>query len=176
MKKASINLLLVLSALLILGMLAATGHAQKVVPLASNPKPAVSLTGEISGGGDPRGIMITFLGSSFGVNEGTFISNPDYPPSLSIYSDFTVPGPHAQTLSYYYCDAPSHDPGVLLCNVPDHSPDYYKRLRIFGGIVQKGNRQVIFPKGSAWAIGFKTTGVVERQGELDGPVIYTIIK
>ena len=175
MRKPRNTLLIVFSALVILGMLAVAGHAQKVVPLASKLGPTVSLAGEIIGYGNPSGIQITFLRSSFGDNEGTFISNPDYTPSLSVFSDFTA-RPKTQTLSYYYCDSPDHADGVLICNVPAHSPDHYKRLRIFGGIEQKRGNQVIFPTGSTWKIGFKTTGVVEQQGTLAGQVIYTAIK
>ncbi len=175
MRKARNTLLVVLTALVILGMLAVAGHAQKVVPLVSKPAPIVSITGAISGYGDPRGIGITFLSSSFRSNAGTFISNPDYPPSLSVYPDFTV-RPKTQILSYYYCDSPDHDSGVLLCNVPAHSPEHYKRLRISGGIAQKWSNQVIFPEGSAWAIGFKATGVVEQEGTLGSVVIYNVIK
>lgn len=145
------------------------------MPLASKSGPIVSLTGEIIGYGDPSGISITFLRSSFGDNAGTFISNPDYPPSLRVYLDFNT-RPKTQILSYYYCDAPHHDQGILLCNVPAHSPDHYKRLRIFGGIAQKWSNQVIFPKGSSWAIGFKETGVVEQEGTLADEVMYNVIK
>jgi hypothetical protein len=176
MKKARRTLLIVLSALAVLGLLAVAARAQKVVPLASTTKSAVSLAGAVRGDGDPGEISLTFDRASFGADAGTFISNPDYPPSLRLFFDNTVSGgPHAQMLSFFYCDAP-HDTGVQLCNVPGHSPEHYKRLRILGGILQKGNKQVIFPEGSNWDISFKATNAIERQGTLAAPVIYTIIK
>jgi len=66
----------------------------------------------------------------------------------------TGPGIKTQMLSYYYCDGP-HNISDLICNVPEHSPDYYKRLRILGGIVEKRSNRVIFLEGSQWTIGCK---------------------
>jgi hypothetical protein len=153
-------------------MLAVAGHAQNVVPQGAQKQGAtVSVTGGIEGFGDPSGISIAFVDRSFRSSAGTFISNPDYSPSLRVYADFSV-HPTGQVLSYYYCDSPEHVCGELLCDVPEHSPEHYKRLRIFGGIKQKGSNQVVFPAGSIWKIGFKTTGVVEREGILKSEVIY----
>jgi hypothetical protein len=155
MRKARNTLPVVVCALVILGMIAVAGHAQKVVPLASKPVPIVSVAGGIVGEGDPRAIPIQFLDRAFPYKPHTFvISNPDYPPSLNVYTNMTGPGTKTQMLSYYYCDGP-HNSGDLICSVPEHDPYYYKRLRILGGIVEKRSNQVIFPKGNQWTIGCK---------------------
>jgi len=176
MRNARSTLVAACAALAIVGMLAVAGHAQNVVPQEAQKQGAVvSFSGGIEGFGDPTGITIAFVDRSFRSNAGTFISNPDYSPSLAVYADFSV-HPTGQVLSYFYCDSPEHDPGDLLCDDPEHSPEHYKRLRIFGGIKQKRSNQVIFPAGSIWQIGFKTTGVVEREGTLASEVVYSISK
>ncbi len=181
MRKARNTLLGILIAWVILGTVTVAGHAQKVVPLAtSKPAPFVYVTGGIIGSGDPRWIRIAFLDGSFesvGYRAGTVvISNPDYPPSLSIYPATPGPGVKTLVLSYYFCDSRDHGPSDLICTVPEHSPLNYKRLRISSGIAQKRSNEVIFPAGSTWSIGFKETGVVEQEGTLESVVIYNLIK
>ena len=152
MRKARNTLRSVVTAMVILGMIAVVGHAQKVVQLASKPVPTASVSGGIVGQGDPSKIRIMFNDPSFvpaGYPVGTIvISNPDYPPSLNVYSA-------TRLLSYYYCDGP-HKLSDQICDIPAHSPDHYKRLRIYGGIPQKRINQVSFPVGSTWEIACKT--------------------
>lgn len=176
MKKARSTLPIAVTALVILGMIAVVGHAQKVVQLASKPVPTASVSGGIVGHGDPRAIRITFVDRSFGNERGTFISNPDYPPSLNVYPNITVPGTKTQILRYYYCDSPDHASGVLACNVPAHDPYNYKSLDIYGGIAQKWTNQVIFPVGSHWKIGWKQTMSTLVEGDLKETVIYDLTR
>ena len=175
MRKARNTLRSVVTALVILGIIAVVGYAQKVVPLASKPVPTASVTGGIDGQGDPSKIRIEFNDRSFvaaGYPVGTIvISNPDYPPSLNVYTNVTSPGPKTQLLRYYYCDGP-HDEGDLMCDVSAHNPYNYKSLDIYGGIAQKKSNQVVFPVGSHWKIGWKQTMSTIVEGDLKNAVIY----
>ena len=176
MRKARNTLPVVVCALVILGMIAVAGHAQKVVPLASKPVPIVSVAGGIVGEGDPRAIPIQFLDRAFPYKPHTFvISNPDYPPSLNVYTNVTSPGPKTQLLRYYYCDGP-HDEGDLMCDVSAHNPYNYKSLDIYGGIAQKKSNQVVFPVGSHWKIGWKQTMSTIVEGDLKKEVIYDLTR
>jgi hypothetical protein len=175
MRKARNTLRSVVTALVILGIIAVVGYAQKVVPLASKPVPTASVTGGIDGQGDPRAIRITFVDKSFGNEQGTFVSNPDYPPSLNVYTNVTSPGPKTQLLRYYYCDGP-HDEGDLMCDVSEHNPYNYKSLDIYGGIAQKKSNQVVFPVGSHWKIGWKQTMSTIVEGDLKKAVIYELTR
>jgi len=181
MRKARNTLRSVVTALVVLGTIAVVGHAQKVVPLASKPVPTASVTGGIQGQGDPKEIRIEFMDESFGpigYPPGTVvISNPDYPPSLNIYTAWTGPG-NTKTLmlSYYYCDSPEHVEGDLICTVAEHSLLNYRRLRILGGTAQKRSNKVVFPAGSAWEIGCKETNGICESGQLTQGVIYDVTK
>lgn len=176
MRKARNTLRSVVTALVIVGIIAVVGYGQKVVPLASKLVPTASVTGGIVGQGDPRAIRITFVDKSFGNERGTFISNPDYPPSLNVYPNITVPGTKTQILRYYYCDSPDHASGVLICNVPAHDPYNYKSLDIYGGMAQKWTNQVIFPAGSHWKIGWKHTMSTIVEGDLKLAVTYDLTR
>ncbi len=177
MRKARNTLRSVVTALVILGIIAVVGHAQKVVPLASKPVPTASVAGGIVGQGDPRMIPIEFRDQSLPYKAGTIvISNPDYPPSLNVYTNMTGPGIKTQMLSYYYCDWPKHNPSELVCKDPAHSPYYYKRLRILGGRAQKWSNQVFFPVGSTWEIGCKDINGICDSGALTQDVIYDVTR
>lgn len=177
MKKVRKTLPIVIPAFAILGILSVSGHAKKPSP---PPEPTVTVSGGIEGEGDPAMIRITFTDSSFeGVytQNSSFISNPDYPPSLKIFI-----GTPATTkeLRYYYCTHNSHaDSDDLICNDPTHSPDYYFCLLIGGGISQKKGRafdHVVFPVGSPWNISWKKDDSIVASGRLRIETKFDFIK
>jgi len=186
MRKVRRVLPIILAALAILGVLAVAGHAGKPSspPGLSKPEPTkVQLTGGLVGIGAPTAIRVTFVDDSFGYEEEnrTFMSNPDYPPSLTI----TGPGGNTKTLRYYYCTA-GHEGDPDMCNALSLDPpedgtvhnDYYYCLQILGGNATKKstNGEVVFPVGSAWRISSKATMSVVAQGTLGEEVTYTVVE
>ncbi len=171
---------IVLSASVILAVLAVAGHAGKPTP----PPQTVVVTGGITGTGSPNRISVRFVDPSLlvyqypieGANQGpVFISNPDS-PALDIV--FVVPGPD-KVLRYRYCVHPSHiGSGELVCNSPSHDPDYYFGIRISGGVTaKKGNSnpsQVTFPSGSPYLIAWKKTMGTVWEGKLSQAVRYDL--
>lgn len=176
MRKARTTLPIVISALVILGVLAVAGRAEKPSLPPGQPKPAPSsirVGGAISGEGSPAEIRVTFVDSSFGYSEGScFLSNPDYPPSLTV----TGPGANMKQLRYYYCVNPDHPAGASMCGDPlNHGDDYYC-LQIGGGTAQKKSDtgRVTFPIGSPWVISSKATMSRVAEGTLSVPVTYEV--
>lgn len=185
MREVKMILPLVAAVLAIVGIFAVSGHADKPEspPGLSKPKPEpilVSVTGGITGEGNPYEISVSF-GASFGGLAGSYVANPDYPPALKIGG----PGRVNKRLMYYYCDHPDHDPPEGVCADPgeDHDPEHYKCLAIYGGTEDKKTGQVTFPAGSSWRITQKVvsetgdvTGEVVAAGELGVPVMYEVVQ
>lgn len=164
------SVLFSLSALAFLGIFGGSSQAGK------NATVVITVSGAIEGSGvDPAAVAVTFSGLDKQVN-GSYIANPD--GILGVYGT----GRTGQTLSYYFCDYPSHPDSPTLCNVPAHDPVNYKRLLIKGGAVAgKGQPLlVVFPVNSTWEIWRKpqpdlndpVEGVMEASGQLTQPVTY----
>jgi hypothetical protein len=183
MKAARVVSAIVLPVLLVMAILAVSVYAGKPPspPGRSKQKPVlVSVAGAIVGIGAPTSIAIelsdTFQGTDvygeYRDESGSFISNPDYPPSLR------VSGPRKnKRLSYYYCDSttPEHtttEDGI--CNDESHDPENYKRLLILGGTVEKETGDIVFPAGSAWRIGWKDIMGTLIEGTIDEEVRYAV--
>jgi hypothetical protein len=187
MKKVKVILPAILPVLLITGILAVSGHADKPEspPGLSKPKPEpilISVTGAIDGEGAPENISVEFMGGSFGEYAGSYVANPDYPPALKI----SGPGRH-RSLSYYYCDSADLDHSTTedgICNDDGHDPDNYKNLRISNGRLVKKTDKVIFPAGSRWRITQKivdpttgdVTGEIVAEGTLAEDVTYEVLE
>jgi hypothetical protein len=177
MRKVRKTLSIVILAFAILGILVVSVHAKKPSP---RPEPTVTVSGGIEGEGDPAMIRITFADSSFEdvyPQNSSFISNPDYPPSLKIFI-----GTPATTkeLRYYYCTHNSHaDSDDLICDDPTHSPDYYYCLLIGGGISKKKGRpfdHVVFPVDSPWNISWKKDNSIVASGTLNTETAYDLVQ
>ena len=158
MKKVKVILQITLPVILIVGVLAVSGHAKKPPspPSQSKPEPVllnVTAKGAIEGDGAPANIAITLSGIFQGTDangeyrdeSGSFIANPDYPPAFTVYGNN-----RHKRLSYYYCDSDEspHSNTDGICDDPDHDPLNYKNLRIYGGILDKNTGDIVFPKGS----------------------------
>jgi len=176
--KVKVILPIILPVLFITGILAVSGHADKPdsPPGLSKPKPKqepilISVTGAIEGEGNPYEISVVLVDPSFDGEAGSFIANPDYPPALKV----TGPGRHRR-LRYYYCDNPDHEGSGGICENPSHSPDNYKCLTIYNGILEKKTDKVIFPDGNRWAISWKKTMGVLIEGTLSMEVRYEVLK
>ena len=175
MKKAKVVSAIALSAILILGVLAASVYAKGKPPKPEPILDFVDITGGIEGRCDNSAeISIEFLDDSFGEQAGSFVANPDYPPALEVGG----PGKNRR-LTYYYCDHPDHQADGLeentICAVGNHSPYYYKELMISRGKVTSKRGEdftVVFPAGSTWRIGWKETMQWEYMGTLAMPVTY----
>lgn len=164
--KVKVILPIILPVLLITGILAVSGHADKPdsPPGLSKPEPVlISVTGAIQGGGNPYEISVAFVDGSFGNKAGLFVANPDYPPALKI----TGTGKH-RSLKYYYCDNSDHDGSGDICDVRSHNPDNYKSLAIYDGRLEKKTDKVIFPAGSRWRI---TQKIILPSGDWDGEIV-----
>ncbi len=179
MREVRNTLPIVLSASVILAMLAIAGHAGKPTP----PPQTVAVTGGITGIGSPNAIRVTFVDPLLrayqypveGANQGpVFISNPDS-PALDVV--LVVPGPD-RVLRYRYCVHPSHGSDESVCNSPSHDPEYYFGIRINGGVTaKKGNgslSQVTFPSGSPYLITWKKTMGTVWEGILGQAVTYEL--
>ena len=178
MRKVRKTLPIVIPAFAILGILAVSGHAKK--PSPSPSEPTVAVTGGIEGEGNPAMIRVTFADSSFepfGLQNSSFISNPDYPPSLRTLLDTTGP---TKILKYYYCTHESHaSSDFLICDEPSHDPYNYFCLLIGGGISQKKGSpfdHVVFPKESPWYISCKKDNSIVASGILSTETRYDVIK
>ena len=162
------SVLFSLSALVISGILGISSHAGKPAPVM------ITVSGAIQGSGsDPAVMAITFSGLNDQVN-GSYIANPD--GSLRLNGT----GRTGRTLSYYFCNNPSHPDAVTLCNVEAHDPWNYKELIIRDGALAGKAQTVlaVFPAGSSWEIwrkarpGDPAQGVKEAWGQLTQPVTY----
>ena len=195
MRKVRNTLPIVLTALIILGLLAVAGHAGKPAPVWPT---LVKVTGGITAEGNPRAIRVTFADSSFRglyplLDDGSvpsFISNPDSPPpqpadqpSLSILGP--GPGIIQKELRYYYCISSDHATSTAICDAPpleapaegtEHNAFYYC-LMISGG-TQKKNApgRVVFPAGSSWQINSKVPKGFFASGTLCSEVIYQVLE
>ena len=165
MKKVKVISAIILPVLLIVGILAVSGHADKPDSPPGLSK-TVEVTGDIVGTGDPAGMRVTFS-ATFGDEAGNKVANPDGPLSVS--------GPRKQKwLRYYYCDG-EHDPTDEICsNTVDHDPHNYKSLSIMGGRVEGKGRdtKIVFPAGSTWRIGWKEIMGTILKGTLAEEVTY----
>lgn len=185
--KIKVILSIILPVLLITGMLAVSGHAEKPEspPGQSKKEPPpepiwISVCGAIEGEGVPYEISVAFWDSSFGYEVGSFVvANPDYPPALKV----SGPGMHKR-LSYYYCDHVIHTHSDGICTNPggSHDPEYYKSLTIWDGRKVKKTDQVLFPVGSRWRIMQKTVlpsgdivGELVAEGYLADDITYEVI-
>jgi hypothetical protein len=192
MRKARAVPAIVLSVLLVGGILVVSVLAKPPSSPPGQREPAiVSLTGPVTGIGAFANIELELwdgefqgegMGSLIGsyLHEGgSFIANPDYPPAL------TVPGSRtSKELSYYYCAYPfGHTPEQTtdgICNAEDHT-DYYKRLRILGGYVDKNTGYIIWPQGSEWRISYRKYSDDDNRGRvltgyLKARVTYTVVE
>ena len=166
----SSSVLFILSTLAFLGIFEASSQAGK--PSLQPGAPTIVLSGAIEGIGWATAIRVDF-GRSFGKPALSVIANPDF--SAAVY----VNGVNRQsrTLLFYYCESPEHSRTPdLVCNDPNHSPHYYKCLRIKGGIPQPKSDQVIFPVGSPWDISSKETMSSIASGILQTAVSYDVLK
>jgi hypothetical protein len=183
MKKVKVFSVIILSVLLIVGLLADSGHADKPdsPPGLSKPEPEpvlVSITGSLEGEGNPYEISVKFVDASFGSLIGPYIANPDYPPALKVSGN-----KRHKRLSYYYCDNGSHSPANVICGDASHDPSNYKNLRISDGIYDKNTQQVVFAAGSSWRITQKIilpsgdwTGEIVAEGTLEMEVTYKVLE
>lgn len=162
MKKARVVSAIVMSVLL-LGALVVSGEAKKPPSPPGLEPTIVTLSGAIEGTGEFANIAITlsdeFQGYGYDIYHdeyfregGSFIANTDYPPALSVSGT-----PNNKNLSYYYCDykGKKHITNNGICADESHDPDNYKRLRLLGGAVDKQTRDIVWPAGSEWRIGWK---------------------
>ena len=174
MKRAKTAVPILLPLLLVVGILAVSGRADKPDYPPGLSASTVLLTGAISGTGDPAHMKITFSDDSCGADlEGrTVVANPDGRFGVNGVGH----GPNV--LYYYYCAADHYDSDVDCCNDSTHDPDYYYVVRIFGGVLEgKGNdTRVIFAAGSSWTISWKVSGQISSQGTLAAPVTYTVLQ
>jgi hypothetical protein len=183
MKAARVVLTILPFVLLVAALLTVSAYAEKPPsPPGRSRTETVSITGAISGTGVPASIAIA-LGPDFQGTDvyggsrdesGSFIANPDYPPALKMFGV-----PKDQTLSYYYCDYVGPDHVITpdgICADTRHDPEHYKRLQILGGTVEKETRDIVFPIGSAWQIGWKVTGVALITGTISEQVRYHVDK
>ncbi len=176
MRETRVVSAIVLSVLLVGGILAVSVPAKPPAPPGPSEPAIVSLTGPVAGTGAFANIELVlspdeFQGDGMGslsgshlVEGGSFIANPDYPPAL------TVPGPRTgKELSYYYCGYPApHDTTQTIdgiCADTSHT-DYYKRLRILGGYVEKKTGDIVWPIGSEWRISYKQYSTDENGGRV----------
>jgi hypothetical protein len=179
MRKVRMVVPLVAAVLAIVGILAVSGRADKPEspPGQSKPEPVdVRVAGAIDGEGNPYAIRITFVDDSFAEQAGTYVSNPDYPPSLKVGGS----GKAHKRLQYYYCNG-AHGDSDTECEDSSHDPDNYKSLTIYGGTEDKKAGQVVFPAGSSWRImqkiveGGEVRGELVAEGALAGPVTYEVL-
>jgi hypothetical protein len=176
MRKARRTLPIVLTASVILGLLAAASQAKKPVP---PPAPImVAVTGGIVGTGTATAIRVTFLDGSFATvypAAPSFPSNPDAPLTISDAAG------NRKTLMYCYCVHPDHlSSNETVCShdqTPSHDP-YYYCLWIYGGVQQKKSTtgEVVFPAGSSWYINSKAEMKTVAQGTLLTPVTYKVLE
>jgi len=181
MKEVKVISTVILTALLITGILAVPGHAEKPPspPGQSKSEPfLVSVTGAIEGQGQPTAISVAFVDGSFGEYAGSYTANPDYPPALKVVG----PGKNKR-IRYYYCDHVSHDSSGGVCSDNYHDPLNYKCLTIQGGKIEKKTERVVFPAGSTWTIVQKIIlptgdwdGELVAEGTLDGEVVYEVLE
>lgn len=200
MRKVRRTLPIVLTALAILGILAAAGHAKKPTP---PPEPQPTLV-KVAGGiqiqaenntADPTSARVKFVDPSLCItypgitppqqdpdtyNQGPeFVSNPDQdrtPPDTP--SLWVVGAPGNSTLHYFYCAHKDHvDQPESVCS-GEHA-DYYYCLMILGGRKQKTG-EVVFPVGSNWMINSKIPdqdgNVTVAQGALTMPVTFKVVQ
>jgi hypothetical protein len=192
MKKTKLVSVIVLSVLLVTAILAVSVYSAKPSSPPGKSEPVtVQLEGAIYGMGAFTNIQITlteeFQGNGWGPYSGTyyyeyggpFVANPDYPPALTVRGT-----PNSKELSYYYCDSENvphlvNEDGT--CADSSHNPYNYKRLRIFGGYVDKKTGDIVWPAGSEWSIGWKEyindgNGGRLIMGTLAFPVRYTVLE
>ena len=171
--KVKVILSIILPVLLIMGILAVSGHAKKPPSPPGLSKP-VSVSGAINGVGAPARIAISFDGQSF-VNKGhndLYVANPD--GGLRVFG--TRKGP--RTLRYYYCNAAYHEDSDQCDNPLEHDPLNYKALMIYGGALEgkKETERIVFPVGSKWEVRSKVLMGVEFSGTLEREIIYRELK
>jgi len=187
MRKARAILPVVLPALAILAVLTVSSQAEKPSSPPGQPKPEpvpsrIEVGGAIRGEGDPKEIPVTFFDSSlltfeYPLPDSTqgplFISNPDYPPSLTV----SGPGMNMKQLKYYYCVHASHvGQSERLCGDPVGHKNYYYCLLIGGGVVQKKSptSRVTFAAGSPWRLSSKATMSTVATGTLSAQATYDV--
>ena len=164
------SMLLGLSALAFLGIFQLSSRAGK--PPLPPGAPTIVLSGAIGGIGRATAIRVAFDDSFLG-SPVSVIANPEF--SAAVYISGVNKEP--RTLRFFYCDSPEHDGTPdLVCNNPSHSPEYYKCLRIQGGIPQPKSNQIIFPVGSPWDISWKEIMSGIAEGTLKTYVTYDIMK
>ena len=164
MRKARVVSAIVLSVLLVGGILAVSVPAKPPSPPGQLEPAKVLLTGPVAGTGAFANIALVLSGDEFKgwgydlykdtyfKEGGSFIANPDFPPALRVSGPRT-----SMELSYYYCaslDDP-HENIDGICNDKTHDPTDYKRLRIFGGYVEKKTGDIVWPVGSEWRVSWK---------------------
>ncbi|MFH1716951.1 MAG: hypothetical protein ABIF19_06340 [Planctomycetota bacterium] len=172
MKKAKVVSAIVLPVLLIVGTLVVSGHAGKPQP-EPEPQPAqISVSGAIQGEGNPCAIKVTLVDPSFGDEGGTFISNPDDPPSFRVEGS-----PGNIKLIYYYCIA-EHEGNPLICNnVAEHDETTnYRCVAIYNGRLDKKTGQILFRAGSRWRLSQNAVPTTVSVGTLDMEVRYTVLE
>lgn len=164
------SILLAVSVFAFLGILGGSTQAGKTTTVL------ITVSGAIEGSGtDPAAMAIAFSGLNNQVN-GSYIANRDGILSAN------GTGRTDRTLSYYFCDNPSHPDSVTLCDVKAHDPVNYKRLLIKGGALAGKGQPIlaVFPANSSWEIwrkaqpdrGDPPEGVREASGHLTQPVTY----
>lgn len=158
MKKEKVVSAIVLPVLVVVGILAVSVYAKgkPSSPPGLSKQVLITVSGDIKGSGFDAADMDISFSSIFDTKSGEKVANPD--GSLRVYG--TKKG--SRTLSYYYCT-----------DIEDQST--YKRLRIFGGMLVESNKNhetILFPAGSDWAIGFKSTTAVEMEGTLSTDTMY----
>lgn len=159
MKKTKIISATTFTVFVLAGLMALTAYAKgkPSSPPGLSKQVLITVSGDIDGSGSDLANMTITFSDTFGSEYGSKLPNPD--GSLSVYG--TKRG--SRTLSYYYCTDPDDE-------------STYKRLRISGGTLiesTKNHETISFQSGSAWAIAFKSTGVVELEGTLATGVTYT---
>ncbi len=139
----------------------------------------VRVEGAISGVGDPAHMRIRLTQETFGGEAGVYVARSgDLGRGLGLEKsrrplEVFGTGKGPRTLTYVYCDAPSHDEPDY-CDDSEHDPYYYKVLLIRSGRLEDkgGKTQIIWPPGSPWRIFSREEVAIVARGELAAAVIY----
>jgi len=193
MRKVRRILPIVLGALIVLGILAAAGHAKRPTPPPPEPT-LVKVTGgiEIQSAdhtADATSARVEFVDSPLCITypnttytDGQeFVSNPDQdrtPPDTP--SLWVIGTPGNSTLQYFYCAHVDHENTTeSKCEYLEDHVDYYYCLVILGGRKQKTG-EVVFPVGSSWMINSKIPdqdgNYTVARGTLTTPVTFQVVQ
>ena len=186
MRKVRRTLPIVLTASVIVGVLAIAGHAKKPTPSV----PTIQVVGGIKivpdgPTTDATNVRVEFLDSSFGSPWAgkSFPANADRSPALyTVIMSPGAPDTLDRRLRFYFCAHPDHQETTddLRCQYPSEHSDYYYCLNLLDGQTTAKGRgdlnHLTYLAGTVWSIGWKVNNSAVASGHLVTETTYDVIR